>query len=132
MHLYIHTSESDRTRKTGNSSKINIHNTELKPIWWRLLTLLWFYQLLHHAAWSNSMFVALQTKIVCFPIVINGLIAKSILHQNIGLNFSRKLGNFIVNFTTYTMAIRVVEFSNGGYKITKIFAWESSYPVSFT
>jgi len=27
------------------------------------------------------------------------------------------------------MAIRVVEFSNGGYKIRKIFAKESTYPM---
>ena len=30
--------------------------------------------------------------------------------------------------TTGTMAIHVVEFSNGGYKIRKIFAYESTYP----
>ena len=29
---------------------------------------------------------------------------------------------------TYIMAIRVVEFSNGIYKIRKIFAQESTYP----
>ena len=28
----------------------------------------------------------------------------------------------------YIMAIRVVEFSNGGYKIINIFAYESTYP----
>ena len=28
----------------------------------------------------------------------------------------------------HTMAIRVVEFSNGEYKIRKIFAQESTYP----
>ena len=28
----------------------------------------------------------------------------------------------------YSMAIRVVEFSNGEYKIRKIFALESTYP----
>ena len=29
------------------------------------------------------------------------------------------------------MAIRVVEFSNGGYKIRKIFAWEATYSKDF-
>ena len=33
----------------------------------------------------------------------------------------------LVVVQTYTMAIRVVEFSNGGYKIRKIFAKESTY-----
>ena len=28
----------------------------------------------------------------------------------------------------YTMAIQIVEFSSGGYKIRKIFALESTYP----
>jgi hypothetical protein len=28
----------------------------------------------------------------------------------------------------FSLAIRVVEFSNGGYKIRKIFAKESTYP----
>ena len=29
------------------------------------------------------------------------------------------------------MAIRVLEFSSGGYKIGKIFAYESTYPKEF-
>ena len=32
------------------------------------------------------------------------------------------------NFTTYVIAIRVMEFSIGGYKSRKIFALESTYP----
>ena len=35
---------------------------------------------------------------------------------------------FAFHRSTYSMAIRVVEFSNGGYKIRKIFALESTYP----
>ena len=34
-----------------------------------------------------------------------------------------------ISLSMYSMAIRVVEFSNGGYKIRKIFAWESAHTV---
>ena len=56
-----------------------------------------------------------------------------------GINFTRKgkdcLESFLDEFHDnmylkgmFVMARRVVEFSNGGYKIRKIFALESTYP----
>ena len=39
---------------------------------------------------------------------------------------AKKCGAFVLFDTLYTMAIRVVEFSNGGYKIRKILAVEST------
>jgi hypothetical protein len=44
------------------------------------------------------------------------------------LKFSEKLPDFATYLGIPTMAIRVVEFSNGGYKIRKIFLLRINIP----
>ena len=59
--------------------------------------------------------------------VVNFLVLRSELLDGPGLNENYDLiidalFGFLVHALVHSMAIRVVEFSNGGYKIRKIFA----------
>ena len=66
-------------------------------------------------------------KLICIYLWLEQLLTYGIELVSKELNHFGGIALFFQDWASGTMTIRVVEFSNRGYKIRKIFAWESTY-----